>query len=116
MVVTDSRAHETPTTASPIGGVSLAERDDQPSQGEILVAAALLLDGITLRLEDLFNLRENGFEVEQASASGRISKTSVMPAAVIEAATPVPNDSAVEADHAVELDADVASPPRPLWL
>ena len=116
MVVTDSRAHETPAAAPSIGGIPLAEHDDQPSQDEILEKAALLLDGITSRLEDLFNLRENDLEVEHASADGRISKTSALPAAVVEAATPVPNDSAVGADHAVELGADVASPPRPLWL
>ena len=116
MVVTDSRAHETPAAAPSIGGIPLAEHDDQPSQDEILEKAALLLDGITSRLEDLFNLQENDLEVEHASADGRISKTSALPAAVVEAATSVPNDSAVGADHAVELGGDVASPPRPLWL
>jgi GR25 family glycosyltransferase involved in LPS biosynthesis len=114
LVVTDSRSRETPAAGALTGAVPPSNDDDQPLQGETLREAALVLDRLTSRLEDLFNLRDTHLEAEHAPRNGGIAKTLAMPAGVVGPAPPAPNGSAAGAFHAAQPGAASASPPRPL--
>ena len=114
LVVTDSRSRETPAAGAPTEAVPPSNDDDPPLRGETLRKAALVLDRITSRLEDLFDLRETDLEVEHALRNGGIAKTLAMPAAVVGPAPPTPNGSATGAFHIAQPGAASASPPRPL--
>jgi len=114
LVVTHSRSRETPAAGALTEAVPPSNDDAQRLQGETLRKAALVLDRLTSRLEDLLNLPETDLEAEHAPRNGGIAKTLAMPAAVVGPASPTRNGPAAGAFHAAQPRATSASPPRPL--